>query len=557
MTTVVRQRAAQLALLPPVIAGAVYVAFVLRYLDQLILGAFWNSDVASLPVVAASMGTIARGAGDFARVSVASYYSTFIVDLATKWLPEHRLIWEGLSLIASALGIGLMAWAARRASSRQAGLWTFTIAAAASPIVLYSYVALRGPTWFGLCLLGAGLVLLASTKTTPAVTLAIALALGIVAGVSVASDPLFAACGLAPFIGTAVLVWLLRRDAGSAAVARWAGAGTFVALLSAGLTYKVMPLFGFKLVPALPVALAKASQVPANLRYLGEDILAFGNVQYPKPPVGMVSLPGIVALALCAAALGALIRFLPPLLRRRSPAGTAERPAKELALTLLLVYWVLVAFGDAGAFVFSNLPVAGVGTARYLVPVFLALAALAALWATDSGWGRVGTAAMATTLAVLSTIGMVQLVASYKQAVVVIDGPKVLDFVRAEGITKGYGGYWDAIGLTWRNNSPVRIYPVEDCTKPAGPQLCQFYVNNVTTWYRPQAGIRSFVLVNTSPIPYSLTGPPPASLGPPAQVQKVGYYTVYVYDYDVGALIRGAIPPGKASIASGASSASR
>lgn len=477
-----------------------------------------------------------------ARVSIASYYSSFLFDFATRWLPFHRLAWEGLSLMGSVAGILVMAWAAQRAAGKQAAVMTVVLALAAAPVVLYAYVALRGPTWFSVCFLGAGLVALAAPPRwlgydRPARAGALMALLGIVAGVGLASDPLLAVCGILPLLGTGILLWLVFRGRVAASLARAGVAVTLVALAVAAATYELMPVFGFTMVSTTSIHLAALSRIPDNLAYFGGDVLAFGNAQYPRPPAGLFSLPGLLTIALVAAAVAAIARFLPPLLRHRLRVTGAEPDARTLALAALITFWVLAALGDAGAFVFSSLPVAGVGTARYVLPVFLALTGLAALLAAEQRAGRLAVAAIATVLAVLSTAGMVQLVDSYRQAIVVQEGPKVLSYVESQGITKGYGGYWDAIGLSWRNDSPVGIYPVSQCSSDGAPALCQFDVNSLTTWYRPVAGAKSFVLVNTPLIPLSLANPPPPALGPPAEVKKIGYYTVYVYDYDVGALI--------------------
>src|SRR2546425_464096 len=83
------------------------------------VGASWTGDAASIRLLA---GVFAHRAGGIARVSLASYYSSFLFDLATRWLPLHRLVWEGLSLGASLVGIALMAWAAGRAAGKPAAV---------------------------------------------------------------------------------------------------------------------------------------------------------------------------------------------------------------------------------------------------------------------------------------------------------------------------------------------------------------------------------------------------------------------------------------------------
>ena len=144
-------------MLAPLAGAAAFAVVLALHVRRLIEGLFWNSDVASIPLIA---GDVAHRSGGVARVSVASYYSSFLADFATRWLPAHRALWEGFSPTASLAGVLLLAWAAYRAAGRAAGVVTLAIAVSASPIVFYGPYVLRGPTWFTAGLLAAFVVLL-------------------------------------------------------------------------------------------------------------------------------------------------------------------------------------------------------------------------------------------------------------------------------------------------------------------------------------------------------------------------------------------------------------
>lgn len=525
----------RMALLAPFAAAVAYLAVLVAEYRSMLVGVFWNSDVASIPLIA---GDLAQRAGGVARVSFATYYSTFMFDLVTKWLPFHRGLWEFFSIGLSVLGVVVMAWASRRAAGRPAGILTFCIGIAVSPLLLYTYFAFRGPTWFAGMLLGATLVALATMpeRTPRWLTGAGVVAVGFIAGSGVASDPLVAAAGVAPFVGAAVVAWWLLPGEASARVAKMALAVAGVAAASALFTYRLMPAIGFRIVPTQKVQLAGGSRIAANFRMYFEDILAFGNEEYPSTPHGVVSLPGVVTLLFALGALAAPVKAIPALRRRRDRAPTPE----SLALVLHVGFWLATALVVSAAFVFSNLPTNGVATARYLPPVFFAFAACAGVWVTEMSWTRIVAAGTAALFCVLSMIALVQYVPELRAYPLSQSGPRLISYLEAHGLTKGYGGYFDALGLTWRSDSAVQVVPAVECGVRPARALCQLGVNTITSWYNPEPG-RTFVLVGPSYEPIGLFDPPPTELGPPAAVQKLEIFTIYVYDYDVGSRIHPAL----------------
>ena len=128
----------------------------------MVAAVFWNSDIASIPLLA---GEMAHRAGGVLNLSVATYWSTFLFDAATRSLPFHRGIWAGFSLATSLLAALVLGWAARRAAGRAAGLLVLAIALCAGPIAFTNAYELRGPTWLTGALLAAGVVGLASGVT--------------------------------------------------------------------------------------------------------------------------------------------------------------------------------------------------------------------------------------------------------------------------------------------------------------------------------------------------------------------------------------------------------
>jgi hypothetical protein len=496
-------------------------------LRRLIAAVLWNSDIASIPLLA---GEMAHRAGGVANVSVANYWSTFLFDFATRSLPFHRGMWTGFSLATSILAVVVLAWAARRAAGKAAGWLVFAIALCASPIAFHNAYELRGPTWLTGALLVACLVGIASVKDRrrwPAVAV-----VGVVAGVNLASDPLLLLSGIAPLLGAAGGAWLLLRSPASARVARAAGGLAAVAVLADVATGRLMRGLGFRIVPTLPIGLAPWSRVPANLALLAHNVLAFGNEEFPGVPSGVLSAAGVVTILLCLAALGAALRFLPPLVRQRRDEGPG------LALVLYVLFWTVTAVVVCAGFAFSTLPIGDVTSARYVLPVFLAVAGLAGLWAGEVGWPKIAVTAVATVFCVMSTFGLPRVVRYWEAYPLAQEGPALVAYLEAKGLTRGYASYWDALGLTWRAGGKVGVYPLEECA-PAGERaLCPFNFNTLSTWYRPQPVPRTFLVVGLPFMPQKIADPPPSSLGAPLEVDHVGIFTVYVYAGDVAARLR-------------------
>ncbi len=100
----------------------------------------------------------------------------------------------------------------------------------------------------------------------------------------------------------------------------------------------------------------------------------------------------------------------------------------------------------------------------------------------------------------------------------------------AERVSVVYGGYWDAAPLTWGSDFAVRVYPVRMCDDEGRP--CPFEFHRISTWYRPQTGRRSMLVVDRTIRALAVTRLDP-KLGAPAAVRRVGQLEVAVYDDDI------------------------
>jgi hypothetical protein len=133
----------------------------------------------------------------------------------------------------------------------------------------------------------------------------------------------------------------------------------------------------------------------------------------------------------------------------------------------------------------------------------------------------------------MSTFGLPRVVRYWEAYPLAQEGPALVAYLEAKGLTRGYASYWDALGLTWRAAGKIGVYPLEECA-PAGERaLCPFNFNTLSTWYRPQPVPRTFLVVGLPFMPQKIADPPPSSLGAPLEVDHVGIFTVYVYAGDV------------------------
>jgi hypothetical protein len=220
----------------------------------------------------------------------------------------------------------------------------------------------------------------------------------------------------------------------------------------------------------------------------------------------------------------------------RHVRATASRWREaDHARLVYVAFWAGCAAATLAVFVFSTAPVNQL-TFRYIVPAWFSLAALLPLTAAARRWARPAITAGVCAIAAASTIAVARGDAS--------TNPGWPDHALAEelerrleplDVTKGYAGYWDAAPITWATHTRLKVYPVWQC-QPPEPALCRFYFHNISSWYEPEEGARTFLIVD--PEQPFVTGPDPA-FGEPIRTFTVGRLTVHVYDDDIAAHVRG------------------
>src|SRR6185437_2693979 len=78
-----------------------------------------NADAVSAPVIGELFSR--ESAGGTTTLGYLPWYATLWFELATRWVPFHRQLWEVGPWIASVAGILLVAWSTAKAAGRWAG----------------------------------------------------------------------------------------------------------------------------------------------------------------------------------------------------------------------------------------------------------------------------------------------------------------------------------------------------------------------------------------------------------------------------------------------------
>jgi hypothetical protein len=275
--------------------------------------------------------------------------------------------------------------------------------------------------------------------------------------------------------------------------------------------------------------LAGTEAIGTNFKLWWQSLAELGNGDFFGMSVGFSSL---IAFA-CAAITLVSIFFVPRIAhselaraieeRRRSP-----RTASEAARSAWCLFWASSAVLLSVAFVFSAGP-EDLTSSRYLVGVIYAAAALVPMLGLRNLLLRVTVTVGATLYAFAGCLALAQ---ERIQPPVSPTDPiaaAVVNIAKAEHMTIGYAGYWDATPITWATHFRVKVFPVGNC---GNQRLCGFELAIDTAWYTPRPRIHTFLLVDPA---YSAAYPlnPTPDLGRPIAVHQIGNITMYVYPYDI------------------------
>lgn len=532
---------------PPLACSAVYLLWLVGRFPRVVDAINLNPDASWAPVLARDLASGPKGG--FIFVGQASHLTTIWFLMATRPLPFRDVIWDWAPFVAFLAGLGLIAWACWKAVGQWAALLSLSIGAAATPTMLLPLFAegIHGHTFFADAVLAAFLVFHVTRwrDVGPRVRVMASVLMVLVAGTTIASDPLFIVSGLLPFWVTSGVLWFThrtRRNKGFAALATvLAGSSVLLAAVIA----RWMSAYGFRKTYANEgYLLASRDQVVRNVKTFRDHLLTLGNGYFQARPAGLLGLGAVaMALFLCAAVVFTIVLTLRLVLKRRRDDG------EDQPVLTYVVFWMASGLGVFGAFSLSTFAAGPSDTSRYVIPAFYALAATVPVLGRRSWWPRVAAAAGATLFSVLSIAGRNEMFV-YREYYFLRsmdrDAARVLSFLDSEQVTRGYTGYLTSHYLTYKSDLKVHLYPVITCRQPVSTALCPFSVNTRTAWYQPERGVRSFVLFDAAG-PSLISPAPPPDLGGPAAVGHFGDLFVFVYDYDVAARFAPGCPLGSAA----------
>jgi hypothetical protein len=512
----------------PLPLAAVYLLVVLVKFNELIASTYLNADSASAPVI----GELFGGSPAHRQVILGNmgWYSTLMFELATRWLPAHRQIWEAAPYALALASAVLIAWGASRVAGRRGAMVAGVLVLCAGPRTLDWLFALddHSPTWFSLTLLGA---LLMALLVRPAwlgnglLALCVALT-GAVVGANTASDPLLVVGGAVPFLLAGASAWALSPDAKRARAAAWALACMMVAGVCDLLTHALMKHENV-ILPQGDVrnVLASGEAVASNFKLWWQSLTVLGNGGFYGEQLSFSSGLRLT----CAVMTLAAVAWIGPILwRELSLALDRTDPDVSAARGAWCVFWAASAVLISASFIFSTNPM-DIFSSRYLVGVIYAVAAMMAVLMTREILVR---AAVTGATAVFALTGIVSL---WQGQATTNTGNfptgyaygLVAKIAKREHLTTGYAGYWDAAPITWGTHLQVKVYPVQQCD---GENLCEYGLHNITSWYVPHAHERTFLIFDpTQPV----RTPALPVLGKPSAVYKIAELTLYVYPYDI------------------------
>jgi hypothetical protein len=545
-------RIADLLTWSPLALGGAYLLVVAIQFNQLIANTYLDADAASAPVI----GQLYGGSPAHREVVLGqmAWFSTLMFELATRWLPLHRQIWEAAPYAMALASVALVAWGLWRVAGRWAAAIGGVIMVCAAPHTLHLLFSLNdhSPTWFSFALLAGLLVLLerraAELAVLPAVLAVVAV--GAIVGANMASDTLLIGAGVLPALLAVSVAWALRPGRASRR-AWWLTLGTVaVAGVCDALTGALMRHEHVVAPPGIThTGLAAGEAVASNFKLWWQSIAVLGNGDFFGQSLGFTSALQVVCGVLSILAVAVLVprvswRELALAIQRRlgGPADGRSRPVAPeredvegaplaaeggAARVAWCAFWGSSAVLLSVGFIVSSTPV-DINSDRYLVGLVYAAAALVPLLA---GRSVLRQAAITACTVVFAFTGLVQLLQG--QATANISNfptdtvsAEVARIARHEHATIGYAGYWDAAPITWATHFAVKVYPVQAC----GPALCPVSLHYITSWYIPRRGRRSFLISDPTQPGSTLSVP---SLGSPTAVYHIGALTMSVYAYDI------------------------
>jgi hypothetical protein len=505
---------------------AIYLGLVLSHIGAILANIQSFADATSAQVIGEFLGE-----RDASGVLLGgSWYSVLVFERLTRWVPDHRALWDLTPFLTAAIAIALMGWAAAQVAGRRAGLLTLALLICASPVMLQqeAWIIDHMTCCYSLALLAALLVWLQTRGGSvgqPFTAVAV-LVVGVVVGIGMASEKLLEITGPGPLLVSSVATWRAYPSRKTAQAAGWTLAVVAVSVVVALVVTSIMRGARVYQIP-VTITFASADLISTNVKDWWVALVALGNGSFFEQTLSFASVLYLVCGVLTL--LGVV--QLPRLAR-----WSFDRRRTEFAsgpLSAYLGFWALSAATLSVAFIVSTASKVG-NSQLFLSGIIFAVAATIPVYAKCGERARLVVLAGITVFALTSTIAVLR-GGSLRE---ITTGPtrrvalQVADAAERLGVTHGFAGYWDASPLTWSSHSRVKIAPYYACAN----KMCPGPVNLIGSWYTLSPGERTFLLIDPGHA-LSLPAPPP-ELGPASRVDHLGKLTMYVYDYNIALYMR-------------------
>ena len=515
--TLLRRHGTFALLWAPALTAAVYLTTVSLLSVHLIRLVYWDTDVAAPFVLAERL----RGEGPV-YIGHFGSWSLLWTLVATRGLPAHTQLWEAIGYPFAVATACLLGWATARAAGRWAGVTAAATSLLIGPVALRSFLTViyHVTTPFTAAVLGAYLVTLTRDRSRPLLVVGAA-AVGLLAGVNAASDPLLWAAGIAPF---AIAAATLTARSRNASVALQAGIALAVTVSSALATHFTMQRLDFHVVGLHPRVIG-LQDLPEGVRHLGRMVALLGGANYALPgPYPHEPLRILIAVLFIGAVGATVIAALQYLARHAEPIPLAYACYWATAVIVLCVSFVVT----------PNAVALGAGSMNYLLTLAPAAGAGLALLAAGSRRKQLAVAVAVVIIGAANIAALIEGKASTAKGAIGNYEPQITRLLEGKGVTRGYAGYWDAQNLTWQSHMRLLVAPIERCGQEEEPGLCGFNFSTIASWYEEHPG-PSFLIVD--PATGFITRPPPI-VHEARSSYRFGPLTVYVFPYDLARHIR-------------------
>jgi hypothetical protein len=501
----------------PALTAAVYLTTVSVLSVHLIRLVYWDTDVAAPLVLAERL----RGEGPV-YIGHFGSWSVLWTLLATRGLPGHSQLWEVMAYPFAVATACLLGWATARAAGRWAGVTAAAASLLVGPLALRSLLTViyHVTTPFTAVVLGAYLVTLTRDRSRSLLVVG-ATAVGLLAGVNAASDPLLWAAGIGPF---AIAAAALTAKSRNVKVALQAGVALAVTVFSAVATHLIMQRLDFHVIGLHPRVIG-LRDLPEGIRHLARMIALLGGANYAVPgPYPHEPLRILIAVLFIGAVGATVIAALLYLARHAAPISLAYACYWAAAVILLCVSFVVT----------PNAVALGAGSMSYLLTLAPAAGAGLALLAAGSRRKQLAVAIAVVIIGAANIAGLIEGKASTAKGALGSYEPQIARLLESKRVMLGYAGYWDAQNLAWQSHMRLLVAPIERCGQEEDAGLCGFHFATIASWYHEHPG-PSFLIVD--PTTEFITRPPPI-VHEATSFYRFGPLTVYVFPYDLARYIQ-------------------